>query len=144
MSGFLLDTNVPSELIRTLPEPRVKHWVASRDQGALFLSVVTIGEFRRGFALLPDGKRRRQLELWFENHLMPFFAGRILPVTEHVADWWGRLDGRRQLSGRPLGTADGMIAATAMAHGLTLVTRNVNDFAELGLDILNPWESTAS
>jgi predicted nucleic acid-binding protein len=142
MSGFLLDTNIPSELMRSIPDRRVKEWVYAQESASLYVSAVTIGELRKGFAILPESKRRRHLEEWFENHLIPLFAGRILPVTQSVADSWGVLDGMRQLSGRPLNTADGMIAATALVHGLTLVTRNVRDYDDLGVTIVNPWEST--
>lgn len=139
MSGFLLDTNIPSELIRKTPDARVKQWVAARRAETLYLSVVTIGELRKGFALLPDGVRRRQLEDWFENSLVPFFAGRILPATQRVAERWGLLEGQRQREGRVLGTADGLIASTAIEHGLTLVTRNRKDFEGLGLELFDPW-----
>ena len=141
MSGFLLDTNIPSELIRPSPDPRVEDWVYGQDAASLYLSAVTIGEVRKGLSILPDSKRRIRLEDWFENNLVPLFAGRILAVTQNVAERWGVLDGRRQLSGRPLNTADGLIAATALEHGLTLVTRNVNDYDDLGVTILNPWEA---
>ena len=140
MSGFLLDTNIPSELIRPSPDPRVEDWVYGQDAASLYLSAVTIGEVRKGLSILPDSKRRIRLEDWFENNLVPLFAGRILAVTQNVAERWGVLDGRRQLSGRPLNTADGLIAATALEHGLTLVTRNVKDYDDLGVTILNPWE----
>jgi toxin FitB len=141
VSGFLLDTNIPSELIRTNPEPRVSGWVYAQDEQAMFLSVVTIGELRRGFVILPASKRRTELEAWFENDLLPRFQARILPVTQSIADRWGTLDAQRQLSGAPLNTADGMIAATAVEHGLAVVTRNVKDFAGLGVDIFNPWDN---
>ena len=141
MSGFLLDTNIPSELIRPSPDPRVEDWVYGQDAASLYLSAVTIGEVRKGLSILPDSKRRIRLEDWFENNPVPLFAGRILAVTQNVAERWGVLDGRRQLSGRPLNTADGLIAATALEHGLTLVTRNVKDYDDLGVTILNPWEA---
>ena len=141
MSGFLLDTNIPSELIRTRPAPGVVDWVYAQDEQSLYLSAVSIGELRRGFVILPAGKRRAELERWFENDLLPRFEGRILAVTRPVADRWGVLDGQCQLKGTPLNTADGMIAATAMEHDLTLVTRNVKDFAGLGVAIFNPWDS---
>jgi tRNA(fMet)-specific endonuclease VapC len=140
VKGFLLDTNIPSELIRTRPEPRVEEWVFAQDEQSLHLSVVSIGELRRGFVVLPAGKRRSELERWFENDLVPRFQGRILPVTQSIADRWGVLDGECQLKGAPLNTADGMIAATAVEHDLTVVTRNVRDFAGLGVQIFNPWE----
>jgi predicted nucleic acid-binding protein len=138
-SGFLLDTNVPSELTR--PDPRVTNWVEAQDNTSLHLSVVSVGELRRGFALLPPGKRRFQLEQWFEQYLLPLFANRILPVTQSVSNGWGVLGAECQLRGTPLNTADGMIAATALEHDLTIVTRNEKDFAGLGVVVLNPWDA---
>ncbi len=141
MSGFLLDTNIPSELTKPMPEPRVSAWVDAQDNASLYLSVVSVGELRRGFTVLPQGKRRTQLEQWFEQHLLPLFAGRILPITQSVGNRWGVLAGECQLRGTPLNMADGMIAATALEHGLTLVTRNVKDFAGLSVALLNPWDA---
>jgi toxin FitB len=138
VNGFLLDTNIPSELIRTRPDTRVGNWVYAQDEQALYLSVVSVGELRRGFVVLPASNRRAALERWFENELLPRFHGRILPLTHSIADRWGVLDGQCQLNGTPLNTADGMIAATALEHELTVVTRNVKDFAGLGVDVLNP------
>jgi predicted nucleic acid-binding protein len=105
------------------------------------LSVVSIGELRRGFVTLPPSRRRTDLERWFENDLLPRFHGRILPVTRSIADRWGVLDAQRLLNGTPLSTADGMIAATAIEHNLALVTRNVKDFAGLGVEVFNPWDA---
>lgn len=141
MSGFLLDTNIPSELTRSRPEPRVTAWLQATGGEELYLSVITLGEIRKGFTILPERSRRLQLERWLEEELHPWFAGRILPVDEAVAERWGALDRERQLQGAPLNTADGLIAATALEHGLIMVTRNVRDFARLGVDILNPWEA---
>lgn len=137
--GFLLDTNIPSELMRQRPEPRVTGWIAAQDISVLFLSVVSIGELETGFTTMQDTARRTRLELALQRHLAILFPGRVLPVTQPIATRWGRLDGLRQLSGRPLSAADGMIAATALEHGLTLVTRNVKDFEHLGVSIFNPW-----
>src|ERR1039458_3337722 len=116
MSGFLLDTNIPSELTNPQPAPQVSAWVDAQDNASLYLSVVSVGELRRGFTLLPQGKRRTQLEQWFEQYLLPLFAGRILPITQSVGDRWGVLGGECQLRGRHLMMADGMIAATALEH----------------------------
>ncbi len=140
MSGFLLDTNVPSELTRIRPDPRVAAWLEAADDEQLFISVVTLGELRKGFAILPTSQRRASLEKWLQNELPPWFEGRILPVTQSIADRWGILDAQSQLNGSPLNTADGMLAATALEHRLTVVTRNVKDFAGLGVAIFNPWE----
>jgi tRNA(fMet)-specific endonuclease VapC len=136
--GYLLDTNVPSELTRPLPEPRVTDWLAA--QNDLHLSVVSIGELRKGLSLLAPSKRRTQLEDWFAESLLPLVADRILPVTQAVGDRWGTMSADRQLQGKPLAMADGLIAATAVEYELTLVTRNVKDFDGLGLTILNPWQ----
>jgi tRNA(fMet)-specific endonuclease VapC len=116
--------------------------VDAQDNASLYLSAVTVGELRRGFTILPLGKRRTQLELWFEQYLLPLFADRILPVTKSVANRWGVLGGECQLRGTPLNTADGMIAAMALEHDLTVVTRNAKDFAGLGVMLLNPWDAS--
>jgi len=139
MSGFLLDTNIPSELVRPQPEPKVRTWVAAQNMETLFISSVSFGELRKGIFLRSPGKRRDELEVWIETDLSILFSGRILPVTRSIAERWGVLEGQRQLAGRPLNAPDGMIAATALEHGLVLVTRNVKDFAGLGVDLLNPW-----
>jgi toxin FitB len=100
-----------------------------------------MGELRKGATLLPPSAKRTQIEQSIEALIPSWFAGRILPVTQAIAERWGILEGQRHLAGRPLGVADGMIAATALEHGLTLVTRNVKDFSGLGVTILNPWQS---
>lgn len=140
MSGFLLDTNVPSELTRPRPEPKVSAWLDNAEDGTLYLSVVSLGEIQKGVAALAPGKRRQELQRWLDETLRPWFEGRILPVDERVAERWGVLSGQCQVQGRPLKVADGLIAATALEHGLTLVTRNVRDFRDLGVRLLNLWE----
>jgi len=139
--GFLLDTNIPSELMRPRPEQRVKDWVAAQDIGSLFLSVVSIGELETGFATMRDTERRARLEASLERYLNLLFQETILPVTRPIATRWGKLDGMRQMAGRPLSAPDGMIAATAVEHGLTVVTRNTKDFTGVGAMLLNPWEA---
>lgn len=142
MNGYLLDTNVPSELTRTRPDARVQQWLRDQATNTLFLSAITIGEIRKGLVLLPASRRLTELESWFSKDLRNWFQSRILPVTSEIADRWGTLDGHRQISGAPLNTADGLIAATALEHDLTLVTRNVRDFRDLGLNMLNPWDAS--
>ena len=99
MSGFLLDTNIPSEIIRSRPDQKVDAWVRGQDEGALYLSVVTIGELRKGLTILPDSKRRSRLEAWLENDLTPLFGNRILPVTQAIANRWGVPSAVRQMTG---------------------------------------------
>jgi toxin FitB len=137
-----LDTNVPSELVRPHPEPRVKAWVAAQSLDALFMSAVSFGELRRGIILRAPGKRRTELELWLETDLSIVFSGRILPVTKGSAPPVVRRTHRQcQLKGQPINAPDGLIAATALEHDLTVVTRNVKHFAGLGVEILNPRET---
>ena len=140
MNEFLVDTNIASELFRPSPHPGVADWMKRQDRNSLFMSVVNLGELRKGLTILAPSHRRDQLKEWLETGLIPWFGNRILPVTQPIAERWGALDGQRQLAGRPLDTADGLIAATALEHNLTLVTRNTKDFARLGVKLLNPWD----
>jgi predicted nucleic acid-binding protein len=140
MSGFLLDTNIPSETLRPVPNANVSAWLQSQRQKIQFISVVTIGELRRGATLLPRSTKRTQLEHFIDVAIPLWFSDRVLPVTKAIAERWGVLDGQRQAAGRPLGVADGMIAATAMEHSLTLVTRNSKDYQGLEVTLFNPWD----
>ena len=139
MNGFLLDTNIPSEMTRPRPQPSVCEWLDDADDDQLYFSVVSLGEILKGVTILPESKRRGELQQWLDERLRPWFQGRILPVNERIAERWGLLAGECQLRGRPLKVVDGFIAATALEHGLTIVTRNVKDFAGLGIMIFNPW-----
>ncbi|WP_049789420.1 type II toxin-antitoxin system VapC family toxin [Granulicella tundricola] len=127
--------------MHVLPDLRIGIWMYAQPESSLYLSVMTIGELRKGTTLLPEGKRRRQLEQWLDHELVPRFHSRILPITQTIADHWGILSARRQRQGAPLSMADGLIAATALHHNLTVVTRNIKDFTDLGVPLLNPWES---
>ena len=138
--GFLLDTNVPSELTRPQPDPRVAQWLEDTDDDLMHISVITIGEVCKGITVHPEAHRRAWLRQWLENELRPWFAGRILPVTEAISERWGILEGDCQLKGIGFNAPDGLIAATALEHDLTLVTRNVKDFAVLGVVVFNPWD----
>jgi predicted nucleic acid-binding protein len=141
MSGFLIDTNCISEPFRSRPDPRVLAWLQSADEQLLYLSVLTIGEIRRGIALLPQSQRRARLETWLEAELLSRFFDRILPVTRAIADRWGLLDATLRTRGRLLPVVDGLLAATAMQHNLTVVSRNLGDFTGTQVPILNPWEA---
>lgn len=141
MSGFLLDTNCVSELVRVKPEPRVMEWFDAADEGLLYLSVLTLGEIRKGLANLPQGKRRTHPETWLDVELRARFAGRLLPIDEEVANRWGLLAAQAKRKGKLLAIIDGLLAATALHYNLTLVTRNIGDFAAAQVPVLNPWES---
>ena len=129
MSGFLLDTNCISELARIKPEPRVVEWVLATDEKLLHVSVLAFGEIRKGVTLLPAGKKRDQLERWLEGDLSARFANRLLPINGAIAEIWGAMAGQAQLKGITLAIIDGLMAATAKHHDLTVVTRNVKDFS---------------
>jgi toxin FitB len=135
---YLIDTNVLSELRKRLPEPRVVAWMEARPRHALCLSVLTLGEIRKGLERVEDPARRQALIDWLELELPGFFSGRLLAVDAPTADRWGRLLAR---AGRPLPAIDSLLAATALAHDLTLVTRNTKDFAGLGVSLINPWDA---
>jgi predicted nucleic acid-binding protein len=123
-------------LRRRKPNPNVVEWFEQRPSTALFLSVLTFGEIRKGIELVTDSKRKLRLLDWLEVELPKFFAGRTLPVDMAVADRWGRLLAD---AGRPLPAVDSLMAATAMHHGLRVVTRNAPDFAFPGLEVIDPW-----
>ena len=140
MSGFLLDTNVLSEFKRRgAPDPYVSAWLRSTDPDLLWVSVFSFGEIRKGIERLAPGRRRNELEKWLERDLARWFEGRLLPVTKDITNAWGILSARALDRGAPLPSIDGVIAATALERDLILVTRNVKDFAGLGLSLLNPW-----
>lgn len=141
MKGFLLDTNVPSELTNPRPAPEVEQWLEDVDDEQLFFSVISLAEICKGIAKLPESKKRLQLQDWLDARLRVWFAGRILPITEPIAELMGRWAGEGEAKGRPIKIADGLIAATAVRHDLTVVTRNVKDFAGFGVPIFNPWEA---
>jgi predicted nucleic acid-binding protein len=113
--------------------------VDDTDDELLFFSVISLGEIFKGLTILPESKRRRELQQWVDETLRPWFEGRILPVSESVSERWGTLAGERHLKGRPLSVSDGLIAATALEHELTVVTRNVKHFGDLGVGAFNPW-----
>lgn len=136
--SYLLDTCVVSELSRPRPDPGVIAWMSEADVTRLHLSAITVAEVHRGCLRLPAGKRKTSLAEWSEN-LRQSFAGRVLPIDEAVALRWAEIATRAEKSGRPGSFADGLIAATALDRGLTLVTRNVTDFESFGVSLLNPW-----
>lgn len=134
--SYLLDTNVISETIRRQQNKIVISWLEQIPSEALFISVLTLGEIRKGIEKHTDRKRREILRLWLEHDLTAWFKKRILSIDLAVADRWGRLLAE---VGRPVPTIDSLLAATALHHELRLVTRNAKDFDYPGLEVINPW-----
>lgn len=137
--NFLLDTNVISEVTRPQASSVVLDWMAAQNADSLFISAITLGELRRGALLLPSGAKRRALLRWIETGVTEVFAGRILPVDVLVVEHWARLEVATLKAGRRLAAMDGLIAATVLAHDLTLATRNLADFEGGGVPLLDPW-----
>jgi predicted nucleic acid-binding protein len=135
----LVDTNVISELRRRDPDANVRAWFAQRPATELYLSVLTLGEIRKGVEALTDSGRRTVLREWLERELPVFFADRLLPIDAGVAHQWGQLLAK---AGRSLPAIDSLLAATALHHNLVLVTRNLKDVAGLPVKVLNPWDAT--
>jgi toxin FitB len=140
VSGYLLDANVVSELTKLQPNARVVGWIHATNEELLHLSVLTIGEVRNGIDLLPRGNKRALLESWLANDLVLRFAGRILEVNLDIAERWGMISAQARTAGIPLAVVDGLLAATALHHNLTLVTRNSKDVRVAGITTLNPWQ----
>jgi hypothetical protein len=135
--SYLVDTCALSELVRPTPAPQVVEWFETVPPEALFISALSLGEIRRGAEKLPDGRRRNRIIDWLEIELPAWFEDRVLPVDAAVADEWGRLTARLK---QQMPSIDSLIAATAMKHRLTVITRNVPDFAPAGIEIVNPWD----
>ena len=138
--SFLVDTNVISEVAKPHPSPHVMAFLHETDEDRLFISVITLGELRRGVALKTDGRVKSALDSWLRVDLLERFSGRIINITIRVADLWGELMADATRRGIALHAMDGFLAATARVHNQTLVTRNVKDFAPFGLPLVNPWD----
>jgi predicted nucleic acid-binding protein len=139
MNGFLIDSNVLSELTRPAPAPAVIAWFESVDESLLHLSVLTLGEIRKGLTALELGRRRARLEVWLTTELVDRFAGRILAIDLAVAERWGELAGRARRKGVSMPVIDGLLTATAIHHRLTIVTRNIGDFDADAVGLFDPW-----
>jgi predicted nucleic acid-binding protein len=138
MSGYLVDTNVISELRRPSPHRAVADWLASTDDTLLYVSVLTVGEIRQGIDMCGDAAKRAALEMWLVE-LLEQYADRVLPVERGVAERWGRIGAAARAASRPLPVVDALLAATALHHDLTVVTRNVDHIARTGAAYLDPW-----
>ncbi len=138
--NYILDTNIISELITKQPNQKVIDWVKGVDSKKLFLSVITIGEIRKGIEKLPESLRKKNIQYWFENELLMGFENRILPLDLSVILLWGELVGELEKKGRKLPPLDSLIAATTKYHNYTLVTRNQKDFDGIKIKIFNPFK----
>ena len=136
---LVLDTNVASELMRPEPTPSVAAWIAGRDAEELYLTAVSEAEMLYGVAIMPTGRRRNALEVAMHRWLELGFADRILPFDSSAARAYAEIASRRRHAGRPIGEADCQIAAISRSHGAVLVTRNVRDFEDTGVDLVDPW-----
>jgi toxin FitB len=135
--SYLIDTNVISEFVRSQPNQHVVQWVEKIPPQALYISVLTIGDIRKGVEKIPSPSRREKIRLWLEQDLPEWFEDRILHIDLATADRWGRL---LEEVGRSVPAIDSLLAATALHHELRIITRNINDFKFPGLEVVNPWE----
>lgn len=137
--NYLLDTNVLSEATKPQPDARAAAWLRARSALTLFVSIVSIAEIRKGILLLPEGKKRRNLEGWLGSKLLPAFSGRVIPLGEAEMNEWAAMQASAERSAHRLPVVDSLIAATARCHGLILATRNLHDFRHCGIPVLDPW-----
>ena len=137
MSGFLLDTNVVSEMTKADPYPVVAELMATRRD--LWISVIVIHELRYGISILDEGRRRTELNMWL-SEIMDRFKGRVLSLDQQSSELSASLRAQARRNGRTLNLPDALIAGTAATRAMTLMTRNVRDFRGLDIDIVNPWE----
>ena len=138
--NYLIDTNVLSEARRPEPNRAVIEWLHGVDEDRAFISVISLAEIRRGVALMDKGRRRDALIKWLTHDLAERFAGRILAVDERVAFAWGDPLAEAKRGGAGLASMDGLLAATALVHDLTLVTRNLRDFQAFDVKLFDPWK----
>jgi predicted nucleic acid-binding protein len=139
LSVFLVDTNVFSEARKQRPEGAVLRWLREQDPATIYMSVITIGEVAHGIKRLREGATRERLSSWLAE-LEAQYGPRILPVDRHVVEAWAAISASFELPTVRRMPVDLLIAATALAHGLTIVTRNVRDFDGTGVEVVNPWD----
>ncbi len=138
---FLLDTCAVSELTKLTPNPGVVRWFAEQDELALHLAAPSVGELKRGVEKLDDGKRKNFLRNWLAESVIERFGTRILPANTEVCLLWGKLQAQLDKQGKPMPSVDGLIAATALHHQLTVVTRNTRDMEASGVALFDPWQA---
>jgi predicted nucleic acid-binding protein len=141
MTGWLLDTSVLSEIRRPRPHRRVVGFVAEQPLELLYVSTVTLAEIRFGIELVPEANRRAELHAWLMHKVRPLFAHRVLEITEDVLFTWRLLVEEGRKSGHTYSQPDLFIAATALRHGLTVVSRDTREYERAGAPVVNPWDS---
>ena len=139
---ILLDTNIISELMKTKPDANVIRWIDQQDVMQLTLSTITIAEISYGLNVLPEGQRKSSLEMSFNNVLREGFEYRVFAFDEVAAHLYGKIMSRRKELGKPMSLPDGQIAAIARAQNAAVATRNLSDFSNCGLELINPFESS--
>jgi toxin FitB len=139
---IVLDTNVISEMLRAVPSPEVARWIVAQPEHELYITAVTEAEIRVGVNMMPTGKRKAQLQATIDQTIGQVFAGKILPFDSTAAATYADIWAKRRAAGKPISQFDAQIAAIARANGAeALVTRNVTDFANLNLTLINPWDA---
>ena len=134
--SFLIDTNVISELVRKKPNANVVKWFGKLDNDLIYISVLTLGEIRKGIATMQDKNHKQKLLIWLEQSIPEWFGSRILSINTEVANKWGKLLAELK---NPPSAIDSLIAATALHYDLIMVTSNEKDFKFPGLEVINPW-----
>ena len=137
---YLIDTCVISEVLRTNPEKKVLQWFEDCDEEFTFLSVLTIGEIQKGITKLPDNQRKIKIQKWLNKDLLQRFLNKIIPIDIEIASTWGQIQGEAESRGITIPSIDGLIGASAVAHNMTVVTRNDKDIQKTGARVLNPWK----
>ena len=137
--NYLLDTCLISELAKSEPQKKVVDWVLNENEASFYISVLTIGELHKGVEKLPESKKKESLRIWIEDDLINRFQNRIIGIDTRVSVIWGKILCAAEKKGRPMPAIDSLIAATGIAHNLTVVTRHVTDMEQSGVELLNPW-----
>jgi len=137
--NYLLDTCLISELAKSEPSKKVVDWVLRENETNFYVSVLTFGELHKGIEELPESKKKEKLRIWVENELRNRFQNRIIGIDIRVSITWGKIQSIAEKKGKPMPAIDSLIAATGIAHGMMVVTRNISDMEQSGVDLFNPW-----
>ena len=141
--NFLLDTCVISELVKPKPNSKVTKWISSCPEETLYLSTLTIGEIQKGITILPDSRKKDQLQKWLDHDLMKRFDRRIVGIDTKVSQKWGEIQAQTEKKGVKMPVVDSLIAATGLVHDMTVVTRNADDMKSSNVNIFNPWSANS-